>query len=432
MCVSSRDSFFRYCLSLFVVTAAAAAEAQTAVQSSPLPSLPQVLARVAASHPSLVAFPFEQRAASALVEQAGTRPIPTLELTLENVLGTGATRGLDSLEATVQASQTFERGDKRLRRVEVASREQAIIASEQALALTEVQIATANAYVDLVAATARAAIAAEPLRLARETVDAVGARVKSGFSSDAELARSRAQLAVAQADYAIAESELATTRATLAALWAASPDEAAGSAPEIRLPDELPPLETFSARLARHPQLAHQQARIEQRRSQLKLEQAQAAGDITVAGGVRFLREGSDAAIVAGVSLPLPSRHRNQGAIRAARESLAGAERAVEASEQTLRVSLDSAWRELVSAHRLARVLRREALPAAVEALELVRQGYRQGQIPLLEVFDAQRNLAAIRGDLAAREAACAKALVRVEALTDPSFSATTRLFVQP
>lgn len=430
MCVSSRDSFFRYCLFLFVVTAAV--EAQTAVQSSPLPSLPQVLARVAASHPSLVAFPFEQRAASALVEQAGTRPIPTLELTLENVLGTGATRGLDALEATVQASQTFERGDKRLRRVEVASREQAIIASEQALALTEVQIATANAYVDLVAATARAAIAAEPLRLARETVDAVGARVKSGFSSDAELARSRAQLAVAQADYAIAESELATARATLAALWAASPDEAAGSAPEIRLPDELPPLETFSARLARHPQLAHQQARIEQRRSQLKLEQAQAAGDITVAGGVRFLREGSDAAIVAGVSLPLPSRHRNQGAIRAARESLAGAERAVEASEQTLRVSLDSAWRELVSAHRLARVLRREALPAAVEALELVRQGYRQGQIPLLEVFDAQRNLAAIRGDLAAREAACAKALVRVEALTDPSFSATTRLFVQP
>ncbi len=433
MPVLFRAPLSRFCLAFTIAaTTAAGGRAQTDASSAPLISLPEILERAATSHPALTAFAFEERAASALIEQAGARPVPTLELAVENVLGTGATRGFDSLEATVQASQTFERGGKRARRMEVASRGHALASTERALTVIEVRIAAANAYVDLIAATARVGIAAEPLRLARETVDAVGTRVQSGFSSKAELARSRVQLAAAQADFTLAESELAAARATLAALWAASPDEIIGHAPELRLPDALPSLETFSSRLSYHPQIAHQRARIEQRRSQLKLEQAQAAGDITVAGGVKFLREGSDAAVVAGVSFPLPSKHRNQGNIRAARESLAGAESAVNVIEKTLRISLDAAWRELNAAHHLARALRDEALPAAAEALDIVRQGYQQGQLPLLEVFDAQRNLAAIRGDIVRRETACAKALIRVEALTDPTFPATTRLFVQP
>ena len=86
-------------------------------------TLAQTLAFAAERNPALAAQAYQERAAEGLIEQAGLRPNPTLEVGLENVLGTGRVQGVRSLETTVQASQTFERGGKRDKRVALASRE---------------------------------------------------------------------------------------------------------------------------------------------------------------------------------------------------------------------------------------------------------------------------------------------------------------------
>lgn len=155
-------------------------------------------------------------------------------------------------------------------------------------------------------------------------------------------------------------------------------------------------------------------------------------GDVTVGGGVRFLREGSDAALVAGVSVPLPVRQFNQGAIRAARERLAGAEQGRRAVAAGLRARFDAAWRECASAHATAATLRREVLPATAEAHAIVRQAYEAGQLPLLDVLEAQRALAAVRRELLEAEAAGLAALARAESLTDLTFPLTTALLSTP
>jgi cobalt-zinc-cadmium efflux system outer membrane protein len=147
---------------------------------------------------------------------------------------------------------------------------------------------------------------------------------------------------------------------------------------------------------------------------------------------VRFLRDGSDAAFVAGISIPLPVRDQNQGDIRAARAKLAGAEQTTRAVEAAQRVALAIAWRDFKAAHSAAQNLRRDALPATEEAHTTVRRAYNQGELPLLEVLDAQRALSSIRRDILDAEAACVAALIRAEALTDLTFPLTTVLLSSP
>ncbi len=411
-------------LTLLGARGMSAADAPTA---APL-TLPQTLALTAERHPALAAQAFAERAAAGLVEQAAARPPPTLEASLENVLGTGRVQGVRSLEATVQASQTFERGGKREKRVAVATRERDIAAQEFAVRRTELLAASATAYLSAVAAHQRLALAVEPLELARATLAALDTRARSGAASTIETSRARAAVIAAEADHARAAAAFAAATTALAATWGGDSGEITSLTGSLRLPDTLPAEAPLRAALAAHPRLALQSAIIASRRASLAFAQAQATGDVTASGGIRFLRDGTDAAFVAGLSMPLPTKHQNQGNIRAARETLAGAEQSVRAVEAELRTAFALAWQDLTAAHALAGQLRRSALPATEEAHAAVRRAYAEGSLPLVDVLDARRALIGVRRELLDAEVAYALALVRLEALTAPTFPLTTAL----
>lgn len=423
---------------LFPAFAAAFSFSVVVVSAEEAPSarltLAQSLALAADRSPALAAQAFQERAAAGIIEQAGLRPNPTLDVGLENVLGTGHVQGVRSLEATVQASQTFERGGKRDKRVALASRERETAGREFAVRRTEILAATASAYVAAVAAQQRLALAAEPLRLARETLAVIDSRMRAGAASQIESARARAALVSSEAEFARTEAAVISARAALAGTWGGNLSEITGTplAGAVRVPETLPAEAGFRTRLAAHPRLAVQTAVVASRRAALDLEQTQATQDVTASGGVRFLRNGTDAGFVAGVSVPIPYRNKNQGNIRAARETLAGAEHAVRAVESELRAAFSVAWQDLAAAHMVAQKLRRDALPATEEAYAAVRRAYEAGPIPLIDVLDAQRALSALRREILAAEADYAAALVRLEALTDASYPAVTALISQP
>jgi cobalt-zinc-cadmium efflux system outer membrane protein len=121
-------------------------------------------------------------------------------------------------------------------------------------------------------------------------------------------------------------------------------------------------------------------------------------------------------------------RNYNQGNIRAARASLAGAEQTLVAIKAELRAELAAAWQELKTAHLTVQTLNQDARPATEEALALVKRGYAQGEIPLTEVFEAQRAQSALAREILDAEWAYAAALVRVEALTNPTYPLTSAL----
>ncbi len=415
---------------LALLASAAGARAQE-TPSSPL-TLPQALAFTTTHHPMLAARAFDERAAEGQIEQAAFRPMPTLEVGVENVLGTGRIQGVRGLEATVQASQTWERGGKRDKRVALATRSRETAVREFAVHRAEILAATASAYVAAVAAQHRHALAAEPVQLAREIVAAVTTRVQAGAGSSAELARARAALATAQADAARSEAALVATRGTLAAAWGGQSAAILPATARIQLADALPAESAWRAQLASHPRLALQVAVIAGRRATLELEQAQVVADVTTSGGARFLREGTDAGFAASVSVPLPNRRQNQGNIRSARESLAGSEHMTRAITAELHAAFTAAWLDVQTSHAAARRLRSDALPPLTDAFQATRRAYDAGGASLLDVFDAQRALTALQREIADAESACAAAFVRTEALVDLTFPATSALLAAP
>jgi cobalt-zinc-cadmium efflux system outer membrane protein len=389
----------------------------------PTLTLEQALQRASSQNPTLKALQFESRAAEGLVEQAGLKPNPTLDITGENFLGTGRTQGVRTLETTIQASQLIERGGKRAKRVALATRGRELAEAEFALQRSEVLATSAAAYIELLAAQERLALAQAPLALARSTVTAVELRLGTGAASQAELARAKAALASALGEVARCEAAVQAARTGLAASWGSEPEADLLASGSIQIPERLPDQAALSVLLSRHPSLALQQATLSSQRASLELERANAAQDISVGGGLRFLRDGTDAAFVAGVSIPIAIHNRNQGNIRAARERVSGAEQGLHAAETRLRSRFAVAWQELGTAHATAVSLRREVLPATQEAYDYVRRAYEVGQLPLINVLDAQHDLVAVQREILEAETTYLAALARLCALTDPDYA---------
>ncbi len=395
-------------------------------------TLDDALARASAQHPRLLAQDARAEAAAALAEQAGYRPNPEISVSLENFAGTGTARGVDALEGTVELSQTIERGEKRTRRSALAGLDRTALAAETAVTRSNILNATARAYVTGVIAVQRVKLAEDFVALARTTLDDAEKRRVAGDASAAEPARARAALAAALAEAARQATALQTARIALAALWGGDATDATPSATGLHFPDTIPDASVWLAQLDSHAQLRLAEARVGTARARAELAQANATPDIRVSGGLRYLRENSDAALVGGFSVPLPVRHRNQGAIRAARQELAGAEHETVAVVRELRAEVKTAAQELAAAHAAALRLRREVLPAAEEAAALLHRAYAAGQATQLEVLEAERAHREVHRELLDQEAAYAAVLVRTEALFNPGLPLTRQLLATP
>ena len=178
-------------------------------------------------------------------------------------------------------------------------------------------------------------------------------------------------------------------------------------APEAVGARGVDPAETLDARLAR----------AERRTAEAVIDRERAAArpDLTVQAGVRRFQQNGDAALVVGVSAPIPVFNRNQGAVAAARADAAAAEArerlALARSIRTLR----DAQASLVAANARVEALRGRILPGAETAVDLARRGFEAGKFSLLDVLDAQTALTTARTDLIAARLERAKALAALE-----------------
>lgn len=391
-------------------------------------TLGTALQRVTAQNPNLAAQRFDSEVAAGQMDQARLRPIPTLAFEMENFVGTDTRRGFNSLEATVQARQQIERGDKLAKRVALAEHEQSIAIDQLSVRRAQVLAQTTTLFLASLTAKRHLQFTTDVLRQLQETAAAIDLQVRSGVTSPAESAQTRAALAIASVKQSQGAARLRATQTQLASLWGQSISSSESPVGTLTLPSKLPDRDTLLAQLSHHPRLALQSSLIAGQRANLDLQHAQTTSDLTVSGGIKFFREGSDAAFVAGVSLPFPSRHTNRGNIRTARATLARAEITTRSIEVELTLAFDSAWQELAAAHDAALALRTDALPALLEAQDIMRSAYNQGQLPFTDVLKTQRAVANLQHEIFKHEANFASAIVKLDALTDLSFPLTQAL----
>ncbi|MFZ5699628.1 MAG: TolC family protein [Pseudomonadota bacterium] len=404
---------------LFVcVEAQAATPAGPPVAAAePLLTLSDAIRRVEAANPRLKAGAATVSAAVAERDQAGVLPNPELSLELENVAGTGAYTGADSVETTLAISQTLAGG---VRRAGVAVAEANLLLTQDAQALVKLELAaeTARRFIAVVAAQEKFALAKRAEALAENTRDDLERRAAAARAPIAERNRARMAFQRAKLDRSRAEQDLTLARRQLASLWGSrEPDFASAEGSLFSLP---PTLDDAGLRAALANSPANAALRNSERLREAEVAHAKAVGrpPITASVGLRNFADTSDSALLFGVSLPIPVFDRNRGSVVAAEARLEAQRADNELAQRDAELRLMGLLTGLQQAREEARTLHDDALPLAREALEQTRYGYERGRFSWLELASAQQEL--IDTENAAIDAAATyhTLLADIEALT--------------
>lgn len=341
--------------------------------------------------PRIAAAKAQSDASEARARQAGVSPNPELALDVENFVGTGPFQGLGGTETTLAVSQRLERGGKRGARMKVAEAERDYAYLNYRRIQADLDYDIRVAYAQLRAAEERVDLARVNLRNAQELARTSGILVDVGRDPPLRKLRADSLLAQAEADLAGAEGELRIARQRLASLIGSSDPQLSAA----NMPFDAPPPPL--AIIAPNIDVRLAEAELDAANARVALAQTDAVPDITVSGGVRHFNASGDAALVAGVSIPLPFRDRNKGNIEAAQSDVWAAESRVNLARIEADQGRYDAETKLRAADSRIASLERSALPQATEALRLAQLGYQAGKFSLVELIDAQSALNDVR-----------------------------------
>ncbi|MBL6752615.1 MAG: TolC family protein [Nevskia sp.] len=396
-------------------------------------SLSEALARALRDSPELRIYPYERRAAEADKLQAGLRPNPELGVELQNFAGTGAVRGVKSLETTLTLSQLIELGGKRERRVEAAEAALGSAGADYDVARLDVLSETARRYVDVAEAQAQLEATQRSIDLAKQAGEAVERRIRAGAASTAERNRANIARLRAQLDAQRAQGELDARRVALGAMWGqGAPDFNMVSGDLYAIPP-LADFATFADRIQTSPDIGRFASERRLREAEVKLAQAEAVPDLTVGAGVRRLNSGAevggtgaDYGLVASLNLPLPLFNRNQGKIAAAQERIGQSDAERDAALLRTRAVLYGLYQAAAQARRQSEALRGEAMTQAEQALTLTQRGFLNGRFSFLELADAQRQVLELRSQAITASADAQRIDAEIERLTAQPIVAAT------
>lgn len=376
-----------------------AQESQTAEERSI--SLEEALERTLSDNPELVAAGYQVEVMKGREQQAGFAPNPELTIAVEDIAGSGTYERVDRAESTVSLAWIFERG-VRQRRMDAASAGVSLAAMEAELLRVDAAAETARRFLRVLEAQSLADISAESVQLAEDTVAAVERRVEAGRAPQADLQRARANLASARLDLHDVEYESQAARMRLAAQWGAtSPGFRRVAADPLDLPDPEP-YPQLLARLEQNPELVRYLSQERLDEAQVQLAEARRKPAWQARLGVRRLEATDDHVLVAGVTIPLAFRNRNQGNVAAARASVEKTRAESSAARVRAETTLAVLYEALQRSRSRAMALEDDVLPPLQDALTETRTAYERGRYSFFEwtavqaeVIDARRRLLA-------------------------------------
>lgn len=380
-------------------------------------TLPAAVERVLGKHPQLVASATALDASEIEAREAARPFNPELSLAVENVLGSGTYTGTDAMETTLAISQTLGMAQRRARS-QAADANTAVARSELSILRLDLSARTARAFVDVVAAQERLALAEKTAALAHTTRETLDARAAAARATLAE--RNRARMAGEQAALAITarQRELEATRTALSTLWGSlDPDFSRADANIYLLPD-IVDVVTLRSRLSTSPLIEASQGEQRLYDAEVRVAKAEARQPLTLSAGIRDFAGTGDNAFVLGASMPLALFERNRSGVARAEANRAMAQAKLEANRLDLERRVLKLHGDLVQTGTEFATLRERLLPLAQEALEQTRYGFDRGRFSYLELATAQHDL--IDTELAAVDAAARyhSLLAELEALT--------------
>lgn len=365
----------------------------------------QVVQRSLAANPLTPAQAAALRGAQGQLWQAGRRPNPSLNLSAEDITGSGPYSGLERSEVTLSWQQRLERGGKRAARVQLAKADEALLAAQTQLDLVALVGQIEVEYRQLQAAQARLLAQQEQTHRAQTLRDIVAERQQRGRDSD--LALDQAELHLARAHSLQMQSQgelerswqrlqsrwqehagpvvLADVMGTGGVNWAYLEQDSFNHTPVAAAQAEWP------GAAAADPQRQWWHWQQQRARARLALERAQAKQDPTVSAGLRYLQDSQDVSLVLGVSLPIGLWDRNQGNIHSAAAQAEQSEWQAQAQEWQRQREWRSYLAQAQQAAHQAEDIEQRLLPKARSAEQRVLQRRAQGAASDVDVYTAQR-----------------------------------------
>ncbi|MEJ7849524.1 MAG: TolC family protein [Pyrinomonadaceae bacterium] len=364
----------------------------------------ELVAYALTNNGELLALGKEVEASQALLRQAGLRPNPMLEVNGSKQIGGGD----NSL--MVAGSLPLELGGRRGARVRVAEGELAVrkqvLADRMRLLAAEVRAK----FGESLAFAFKLKFTEDMLVLATNNYNLVAATVSEGRRAPLEQSMETVELNRLRAMRETSEGKVEISMFELRNLVGMPPEEPLFLHGDFE--DLLKVLslrtEAFEQALRQRPDL--EAARAAEQLAAARIEQARAGGrlDASVTAGYQRMRtgfplRGIDEAgnlrsidsifnsFTFGVTLELPVRNRNQGAVEAAVADRSAAQGRREFGELTVRREVAVAYSRYESAARAMQIYRVGVREQAAANLSVVRQTYEFGSKPLFDYIAEQR-----------------------------------------
>ncbi len=379
----------------------------------------------------LLATRKELEAAQALVKQAGFRPNPKLDIE-----GSRQVNGKDN-NAMASASVPLELGGRRAARISVAERELELreheLRNRERLLAAEVRMK----FGETLAQGLRLAFTEDLLANNQRGYNLIAARVTEGASAPLEQNMALVELNRLRSMRENVEGRVIVLVLELQTLIGMPPEQPLRLRGDFNsLIDPLVPVAVETERALRErPDLLA--ARTRESLGAARIEQARAAGRLDAGVMAGYERMNSSFPVFGindngqlrpvqdvfhflkfGISLELPVRNKNQGAIEAAVVETEAARQRREFAELTARREVAAAYAKYERAARAMEIFRHGVRDQAKANLDVVRQTYELGSKTLLDYIAEQRRFIELETDFIDAQLATYSARVEIERAT--------------
>jgi cobalt-zinc-cadmium efflux system outer membrane protein len=377
-----------------------------------------------------------QRIAQArgLARQAAVRPAPSIEV--EGLSGTPLGSPGDQ-EFSATFVQPMEASGKRKNRVRVADRAVALAEAELDERTNQIAYEIETGYLSVVYERERIAVLDRVSDNLRESLKLTEARVREGDAAPLEAQLLAVEQSRATAQRADAAGRLASAELELRRL--------AGLAAKDALPTIGPPIggraplsleQLVTRALEKRADLRTARVVEQEGEAETALAKSEARPDVTLSARYTYLRESFENkygltatgtltpirdqfnTLAVGVSVPLITKRRNQGAIEAAESGAASARLRREHLESTIHLEVQGAYERWTAAQRTRDLLRDGVVGQSNKNLGVIREAYQLGQLRLIDVLNEQRRLTDSEFTYLDARVQVARALADLERLT--------------
>jgi cobalt-zinc-cadmium efflux system outer membrane protein len=351
-------------------------------------TLRQALTLAMLHGPDLAGASWEVRMAEARAIQAGLPPNPEIGFDLESVASPRV------VETVLSLGQVIFLSDKLARQKQVAMLDRDITGWDWEARRIRVYTETTKAFVMLVAAQERVALAEEIVGVSQKLFDVAAERVRSGKAAPLEEMKAKVELSTVRADLEQARQTVLAARQRLAAAWGGLRPQFARAEGRLEADGAMPAADQVFALVEQNPEIARWATEMQRRQAVARLERRKAIPDLTLGGGFKHEKafaeaEGESDAVVRGftfgASIPIP--------IKESRYNVAKGREEQRATKARVLTEIADAFAAMASAHARSSILGKDVVPEAQKALDAASAGYNEGKFSYLDVLDAQRTV---------------------------------------